>query len=571
MSRPHISIGAFFLQNETSDSMRIQWKLFALICFLLVSYAATGQTIDPKAKPFQISGSLGGNLSYYTVDGIPKRRQPWGYSVFGAVNMKIYNFSIPFSVAISQQGTSFSQPFSRFGASPEYKWVKLHLGYRNLNFSEFTLNGVSFLGAGVELTPGKFRFSAMTGRLKKAIQNPENGFERRQYKRRGYGAKIGYGSNSSINFSFFHASDDLNSIILPDSLEGSVPAEASTSIGLDGKLATSNSKWIFDYDLGASIYTRDLRAQELSDTLSPGLSLLDKFNTNLSSNAAWAGKTGFRYNGKFFNVGIKYRYVQAGYHTLGANYLLSDLEMITLNAGTQFCKNKLALSGSYGIQNNDLSNRRFAETGRNIGSANVSFRPNNQWSFNVNFSNFSIYQTVLLDTLFADSVVVDQTNYQVNFTGSYIVVSPKYTHTYTLNTNVQNLSDQRDNPAQDAGNQLMSLMFNYGIRFNEKNYGLNVGINYQDFSSLLTAQTRYGGNIGFNIHLLDRKLTMRIKQTWNRSVLTDYNDDIFNTQWSGSYSISKKHSFNASVGYISRKGRNSFSELRTSIGYRMRF
>lgn len=551
--------------------MRTPCILLTLISILWAAGATQGQTIDPNAKPFQISGSLGGNLSYYTVDGIPKRRQPWGYSLFGSVNMRIYNFSIPISIAVSQQGTSFSQPFSHFGASPEYKWIKLHLGYRNLNYSEFTLSGVSFLGGGVELSPGKFRFSAMAGRLKKAIQIPDNRFEHSQYKRMGYGVKVGYGSNSNINLSLFHASDIQNSISFPDSLEGLMPPEASTSIGIDGKLATSNNQWVFDYDLGASVYTRDLRSQEFSDSDSPGRSFLDKFNTNTSSNAALAGKTGLQYKGKLFNAGIKYRYVQAGYRTLGANYLLSDLEMITLNAGTQFFKNKLAVSGSYGIQNNDLSNRRFAETGRNIGSANVSFRPNNQWNFNLSFSNFSIYQTLLKDTLFADSVVVDQTNYQVNFTTTYIVVSPQFTHTYTLNTNVQNLSDRRDSPAQDAGNQLMSLMFNYGLRFNEKNFGINFGANYQDFSSLLTTQVRYGGTVGFNIHLLDRKLTMRIKETWNRSVLADYNDDIFNTQWTGSYAISKKHSVNGSIGYISRKGRNSFSELRTSIGYRMRF
>lgn len=551
--------------------MRILWSTFVLLSFLLAATLANGQTIDPKAKPFQISGSLGGNVSYYTVDGIPERRQPFGYSLFGSVNMKIYNFSIPFSIAVSQQGTSFSQPFSRFGASPEYKWVKLHLGYRSLNYSEFTLNGVSFLGGGIELTPGKFRFSAMAGRLKKGIEVPENSFERPQYKRMGYGAKIGYGNNSSIDFSFFHAADDVSSINLPDSIEGLNPPEASTSIGLNGKLATPNKKWVLDYDLGASIYTRNLKANDFSEDDAFGMGLVDKFNVNLSSNAAWAGTTGLQYKGDLFTTGIKYRYVQAGYRTLGANYLLSDLEMITLNAGTQFFKNKLAVSGSYGIQNNDLSNRRFAKTGRNIGSANINFRPDNKWNFNLSFSNFSIYQTLLLDTLFADSVVVDQTNYQVNFTGSYVVVSPKYTHSYTLNTNFQNLSDNREAPGQDMGNTLMSLMFNYGIRLNEKNYGFNAGINYQDFSSLLTAQVRYGGNVGFNIHLLDRKLTMRIKQAWNRSVLASYNDDIFNTQWTGSFAISKKHSFNASIGYISRKGRNSFSELRTTLGYRMRF
>lgn len=554
----------------------LSMRLFYLSCafaffFLMGSFDTYGQKVDPDAKPFQISGSLGGNLSYYSVNGIPKRRQPWGYSLFGAVNMKIYNFSIPFSVAISQQGTRFSQPFSRFGASPEYKWVKLHLGYRNLKYSEFTLNGVSFLGGGVELTPGKFRFSAMAGRFKKAIETPESAFERPQFKRMGYGVKIGYGEQSFIDFSFFHAKDDVTSLENIDSLDLRTPPQASNAIGVTGKIASSNNKWIFDYDLGASIFTRDLTAREFSDDTELFTSFTERFNVNTSSNAAWAGKSGFQYRGKFFNAGIKYRYVQAGYQTLGANYLLNDLEMITLNAGTNLFKNKLAISGSYGIQNNDLSNSKFAETGRNIGSANVNFRPNNQWNFNLSFSNFSIYQTVLKDSLFADSVVVDQTNYQINFSGSYVVVSPEYTHTYTLNTNFQSLADQREDPRQDAGNQLMSLMFNYGIRFNEKNYGLSIGANYQDFSSLLTTQTRYGGNISFNIHFMDRKLSMRLKQTWNRSVLADYNDNIFNTQWSGSYTLAKKHSINASVGFISREGRNSFSEWRTSLGYRMRF
>lgn len=549
-------------------------RIISVFLFLIVSgtIAVYSQTIDPKANPFQISGSLGGNLSYYSVHGIPERQQPYGYSLFGAVNMRIYNFSIPFSVAISKQGTSFSQPFSRFGLSPEYKWIKLHGGYRNLRFSEFTLSGISFLGGGVELTPGKFRFAAMYGRLRKAIQEPDNPFEIPQFRRMGYGFKVGYGDKSFIDLSFFQAKDVLNSLQITDSLDLRNPPEASTSVGVTGKIVFASDHFTFSYDAGVSGFTRDLRAPDFSDSEDLQTnSLLRKFNANTSSNAAIAGSTGLQYKGKFFTTGVKYRYVQGGYRTLGANYLLSDLEMITLNAGTQFFKNKLAVSGSYGIQNNDLSNKKFAETGRNIGSANISYRPNNQWNFNLNFSNFSIYQTVLKDSLFADSVVVDQTNYQVNFSATYVVVSEKYTHSYTLNANVQNLSDRRENPMYDAGNQLMSLMFNYGLRFNQKNYGLSFGANYQDFSSFLTAQQRYGGNIGFNIQLIDQKLIIRAKQVWNRSVLADRNDDIFNTQLSLNYALSKKHSFTFSSGYILRTGQYRFTEWRSSIGYRMRF
>lgn len=548
-----------------------RWKYFLAFLVLLASLPSHAQTIDPNAKPFQISGSLGGNFSYYSVHGIPERQQPYGYSLFGAVNIKIYNISVPLSVAISKQGTSFSQPFSRFGLSPEYKWVKVHAGYRNLRFSEFTLNGITFLGGGVELTPGKFRFSAMAGRLHKAIQEPENAFEIPQFKRNGYGFKIGYGDNSFFDLSFFHAQDDVNSLQNPDSLDLRSPPEASTSVGLTGKIVFADDHLTFSYDAGVSGFTRNLRAPDFSETAEESSSLLDRLNANTSSNAAVAGSSGLQYKGKLFTTGVKYRYVQAGYKTLGANYLLSDLEMVTINAGTQFFENKLGVSGSYGIQNNDLSNRKFAETGRNIGSANLNYRPSNKWNFSLNFSNFSIYQTLLKDSLFADSVVVDQTNFQIAFSASYVVVSEKYTHTYTLNTNIQNLSDRRDNPTYDAGNQMMSLMFNYGLRFNQKNFGINIGTNYQDFSSLLTAQKRYGGNVGLNVQLLDRKLRLRLKQVWNRSVLPDRNDDIFNTQLSVNYALAKKHSVSLSTGFISRTGEYSFTESRSSIGYRMRF
>lgn len=549
-------------------------SVFLLSIFVISSFNLSAQSIDPSAKPVHVNGSLGGNFSQYSVSGIPQRRQPYGYSLFGHVNFQIYNFSVPFSVAISQQGTSFSQPFSRFGISPEYKWVKVHLGHRNLNYSEFTLGGVTFLGAGVELTPGKFRFSAMYGRLRKAIEVPDNLFETPQYQRMGYGAKIGYGDKSFIDLSIFTAKDDEHSLSEPDRIKNlRNQPEASTSVGLTGRVNIAENRWLWDYNLAVSGYTRNLNALAFSEVSENGygIGLLEKLNVNTSSNAALAGTTGLQYKADLYTLGVKYRYVQSGYRTLGTDYLLNDVEMITLNGAVQMFNQKLGLSGSYGIQNNDLSNRKFAKTGRRIGSANLNYRPDNKWSFAAGFSNFSIYQTVLKDSLFADSIVVDQTNFQVNFTATYVMVSPKYTHTYTLSANVQNLSDNRESPASDAGSQLMSYMFNYGLRFNQKKFGINFGANYQDFSSLLTTQVRYGGSIGFNIQLLDQKMNARIRHTWNRSRLKDRNDDLFNSQITLSYAISKKHSVNASTGFISRFGQNKFTEWRNSIGYQMRF
>ena len=547
-----------------------RWILLVLI-LLCCAASSKGQTIDPNAKPFQISGSLGGNVSYNTISGITQRRQPYGYSLFGSINIRLYGWSLPFSIAISQQGTSFSQPFSRYGISPEYKWIKLHLGYRNMSFSEFTLGGVTFLGAGVELTPKKFRFSAMYGRLRKAVEEPKNQFETPQFERKGFGFKIGVGDKSFIDLSLFSAKDILTSIEFSDSLKLKNSPEASTSLGLTGRFSMAKDQLSLDYDVAVSTFTHDLRVDPIESSDNNITEAAEILNLNASSNAALAGSAGLQYKNNIFTAGLKYRYVQSGYRTLGANYLLSDLEMITINAGTSIIKNRMAISASYGIQNNNLSERKFAKTGKNIGSANINYRATDRLNFNFSYSNFSIYQTLLKDSLFADSVVVDQTNHLANLGISYIVVTENHTHSYTLNSSFQELADQRENAEYNAGNELISVIFNYGIRFNPRNFGLTFGINYQDFSSLLTAQKRYGANAGINMQLIERKLNIRLKQVWNRSVLVDRNDDIFNTILSLSYAIARKHTLTATGGFISRVGFNDFTELTTGIGYRMRF
>src|SRR5690606_41685729 len=63
---------------------------------------------------------------------------------------------------------------SQFGISPSYKWIKLHLGYRNISFSPLVFDGQSFMGTGIELTPKNLYFGAFYGRLNKAISEENN-------------------------------------------------------------------------------------------------------------------------------------------------------------------------------------------------------------------------------------------------------------------------------------------------------------------------------------------------------------------------------------------------------------
>ncbi len=534
-----------------------------------VHISSVAQTVDPTAEPVRISGALGGTLSGYRMDGINARQQPLGYSLSGTLNITLYGWSLPFSVAISRQGSTFSQPFTRFGVSPEYKWIKLHAGHRNMRFSEFTLNNTTFLGGGVELRPKAFRFSAMYGMLQPAQRSDENRYGVAQYKRMGYGALLGMGKKNTFDFTFFRAADDVTSLPLLDSLQ-SVTPQASTTFGLHSRVQFAKERLVLDADIAFGAFTRNLNAPRLDPELYTERPILDELGINYATSVAGAGAVGLDYVKKKFTMGVQYRLVQPGFRTLGSNYLLSDVEQITLRTAFPLAKDKLYVSGSYGLQRNNLGDRRFASTSRNIGSANVVYRPSTRVSINVNYANFSVYQTLLLDTLFADSVLVDQVNHQVNVSTLYQYGNSKHQHSWSLMTGYQELSDRSDGP-NDLGNRLVNLNLQYQLRWLASRWGLVLGTNYNDFSALLTTNERYGATVGATRLLKGEKVMLRLTHTWNRSLLPGRTDDIHSTNFSMNYRLSDRHSLMLSAGNIHRKGLYSFNETRGTVGYRMRF
>lgn len=108
-----------------------------------------------ELKPFTYSGTVEARSMFYNATGIANRRQPLSYLFSGSPTIGIYGFQIPVSFSFSESDRSFRQPFNQFGMSPNYKWITLHAGYRNLSFSPYTLGGHTMLGGGFELNPGK--------------------------------------------------------------------------------------------------------------------------------------------------------------------------------------------------------------------------------------------------------------------------------------------------------------------------------------------------------------------------------------------------------------------------------
>ena len=183
-------------------------------------------------KPILVSGGISASQIFYTADGIESRRDPYSYFLTGNLNLSLYGWSVPLSFALSNQNRSFQQPFNQFGLHPTYKWVTGHFGYANMSFSPYTLSGHIFRGAGVELVPGKFHFSAMVGQLQRAVPIDTVRNSVPAFERNGFGFKTGYRDGGDFaELSVFHGEDDVNSLnILPE--DNSLLPEENLAIGL---------------------------------------------------------------------------------------------------------------------------------------------------------------------------------------------------------------------------------------------------------------------------------------------------------------------------------------------------
>src|SRR5688572_17826317 len=149
-------------------------RLLLVPLLLITTERLTAQDLGnlKSAKPLDLTGSLSLRLNSYSSNRENPTRDPFFWTVSGSPTVSIYGVTLPFYFSFSQKNQDFRQPFNQFGVSPYYKWLKVHLGYRNISFSDFTLSNHTFLGIGIEAEPSILRFGFVYGRFLKAIDQP---------------------------------------------------------------------------------------------------------------------------------------------------------------------------------------------------------------------------------------------------------------------------------------------------------------------------------------------------------------------------------------------------------------
>jgi hypothetical protein len=549
---------------------------FSLLALLLVIGIMTTSAQDltrlKSQKPFAIDGSLSTTANFYSISGKESTRDPFSYVLSGNVNVSVYSLQLPFSFTYSNNSFNYAQPFNRFGISPEYKWARLHLGYRSMSFSPLTLAGHSFLGAGVELNPGKFRFGAVYGRFsQKTIPNSVNPNDTLQTPtRRGYSVKIGVGSAKNFaDLIFLQIADD--TLSFDKSQYGSKTPQANAVLGSHVKF-TILKKVTWETEGAVSLLTKNLYSSQPFEIENAILqNVVNTLNVNSTSEYSTALTSTLNYNEKKYTVGLQYRRIDPNFQSFGAYYFNTDIENITINAKFRLLKNKLSVNGNIGLQNDNLRGNKASQSSRVISMANVSYNGGKVFSINGSFSNYSINQQPGRLPL-NDTIKLYQSNRNITITPALNFTNAKYQQMIQLNLVLMDLTDHNQFTATNTEINSRMALLNYF--FNHVKTGINVmaGINYTTMTSALSEQTIYGINTDVGKSFFKGKLSTRIGLASNRSILKDASGWVNTATASLNFTPHKKHLFKLNFSlmqnlYPETSTVKSFNETKVMFSY----
>lgn len=528
-----------------------------LALFALIGISAFTQNLETikDAKPFQYHGTIQLSGGGYTAMGIENRRNPYIWSISGNPTFYLYDIEIPFSFVISEQNRSFRQPFNQFGLSPTWKWITLHGGFRNLTYSNYTLNGHTFLGAGIDLNPKWLRFSAMYGRFQKAIEedttdiaNELSQYTYPAYKRRGFATKIGFGKNNNfLDIIYTKIWDDSASLSKKPEKEKILPGNNST-LGIVAQ-TTFLKNFTFNLDAAMSALTKDVTSSpyDLNDVLMGKIANI-LVPGKLSTVVSYALETSLRYNSRPVTILAKYQRIAPEYESYGMYFIQSDLERVTIAPNFRMFKNKLMLGGSYGYQRDNLKNNKLAATRRMIGSANLNYNAGPKFGVTFSYSNFGTTQQPGTKSL-NDTTKIDQISHSV-------MLSPRFTlmkdnslmHNIIMTAVYQNLNDRNKLNTTNFEMKNTNANINYMVGFLPQKLNVNVGVN-TNYNILSVGNTlSYGFSTGCNYTFAKDKVTLGEQFNWNKNSFNKVsNGSTLQNSFNLSYQIVPHHTLSTNV------------------------
>jgi hypothetical protein len=526
--------------------MKHRILLLNFLCFSLLfglPLASRAQDSQTIADPLTVSGTVGTQITSSWNNADLHYNSPFSTSTYANMTFNVYGISIPMSmnlINVSAEQFTFPKPTFTINFRPMWKKFTFHFGTSSMNFSNYTYNGISFDGVGIEYRGNKFRFGGFYGNFNHATTFRTELDERDaiqflsdsllglnnvayttfpQFKRKAYAAHVGVGSERNyVDISLLHAEDDLNSLppqwymyniyssdVIDTTLyvrDSTIKGKENLALGLKGHF--SIGKWVmFETNLGASLFSPDITRDEvvlegegngiaLANKLIGGVRKSGLYNVRYGSEIRFAGDALLNLNFSPVSTTLTYRFVQPDYTTLGANGFNQNSQTFGGNISTSLFNRNAFLSLNGHLQRDNMDKKQLYTN--QVGSYTASW--NNSFGEHVALS--LMYNGVTQKQL--DGMLVVPENIRINQITHSFDLSPSYTlaldndHTFSLNFN---LLENKNRNKQMEGMSFDVTTTSYGLGYDVyiAKSRLSVDANY-DYSL-----SRSSGN-DYNSHCL---------------------------------------------------------------------
>jgi hypothetical protein len=573
-----------------------------VLCALSVLFPqiAAAQDLETIAdeKPLTLTGPISATITAYSANGpdepfTDQGRSPFSWLIEGAPTLSLFGIQVPFSFIISEQEREFRQPFDQYGLSPTYKSFTAHLGYRNMNFSRFTLAGHTFLGGGFEFKPGILRLQAMYGRFQRAVQEDTSRFDvEPAYERIGYAVKAGIGGQRDfVDLNMLYAADDSSSLTSPLIFADILPAE-NLVLGLNSRIDILNegsTTLSIEGEGAASVFTRDARAPKYTASPIPeGIHKIFRITEATSFNFASQAALAFRI--PEFQARINWERIEPEYQSLGTYYILTDLERWTFAPTVSLMESKLRLSTSIGLEHDNLLEERARTTNRLIGSGAISYNPSSKFGVDLNYSNYTTEQKRALTRVDLRDTLPDGSLRLTHNVSQSITVAPRFVfqdaegdEAPSLNQIIsfvaayQEYQDQTEGIGDLADSKALTASINYNRAYLQLGRTIGGSIIFSRAQAGISKVLMLGGSVTGSMSMLEEKaltLSASLGATSSSISTVDATTFSLNETLNGSYKASERNIFTLSVyasqnsGYETAFGvQEGNGELTATLSY----
>lgn len=553
-------------------------KILLLLLCILGGGSAHGQTWGElkkhiKADPLTISGNLGTSLQCIWGDNDTyASASPFALTSHAYVNVNIYDFSIPIHVDlmnVSSVQFSFPMPEVNVCVMPTWKQFRLHLGTSSMDFSNYTYSGLNFTGVGAEYMGDIFHVSGFYGIMQAATQFKEyddrsalqymadsllglnvQDYDEPQFKRMGYGARIGVGNEDNhLDLSFFKAKDDTTSLprfwhsedgdtLLRDSL---VCGKENLALGLSGRF-TINKWFSFQANVGASLFTPDHRSSIISRQSLLTNGLVDSADSQtlnilgLVEDASWlyeprmnsqfrfAGDAAMSFSFSNVNAILSYRFVQADYTTLGSSRFSQNVHGVGLSGNVNLFEGSTTLMLTSFLQHDNLDRKQMYTNQVFSYSTGITSTIGENVNLALTYNGVKQDQ---FDGLYEvkDSTRIDQLAHNITLTPSYSFEGDD-DRSHEVSLNLDLVQNKNLNPLMSNLQDVNTLTLGTGYELSLPNIGLEAGLTY-DFSVSESPNNSYSSHaIGANCsYVVAKSKTMNLKLGYVMSFALNFNEE----------------------------------------------